>query len=423
SALEKAHKLAPGESKYTRTLALALERTASATSSRTEQKERQQRAIDLWEALLDDSASPVQLRREARQRIVALWRGQGELVRRQKHLVSRFRRTPPDLEAGRLLGEVQLKLRQYGGAEKTLRQVVAHAPGDVESLLRLERVLALQGKHRGALEVLERLVTADPKRSRDYYERMVRHAAELYEDELAIKYALRVVQLSPEDAEGYRRLGEMYLRRQQTARAVEAFRNAISRNDRLFSVHFELAELLVDQGKVDEADQLLRRIVRASPDDSLVTQAARLSMQINVSRGQLETLERELLPIALSNPTKPIYRRLLVDLYSAMAFPLVQAAHAKDLERAKAAREKLSSIGERAVKPLLDALGDTRDTQQGVAVELLGHIKNRSAGPALLAYATGPGVATLRTRAMVAVGGLADPELLPQLIAKNLGRD
>src|SRR6185436_1007224 len=150
-------------------------------------------------------------------------------------------------------------------------------------------------------------------------------------------------------------------------------------------------------------------------DDELIAQAARLSMQVNLGRGTLESLEKELLPVALGNPTKPLYRRLLVEIYGALAFPLVHQTRSADAAEAERASAALARIGERAVKPLLDALGDERDTQQRIALELLAHIQNKSAGPALYAYATGNAEPELRARAMIAVGALSDPALLPKL--------
>ena len=308
-----------------------------------------------------------------------------------------------------------MRLKRQADAEKTLRRVVQLAPGDAESLLALERVLVQQQNLRDAIEVLAKLVQADPKRAREFYQRMAQYAAELYRDDDAISYAARAVELSPDDADGHKKLGEMYRRRQDRERAIQSFRQAISKNDRLFPVYFELAELLLGRGDHDEADKLLRRVLRASPDEELVAQAARLSMQINLGRGTLESLEKELLPVALGNPTKPLYRRLLVEIYGAMTFPLVQTARSSDKAEADRARTELRRIGERAVKPLLDALGDERDTQQRIAIELLAHVENSSAGPALFAYATGNADTELRVRAMVAVGALSDSSLLPRL--------
>jgi tetratricopeptide (TPR) repeat protein len=421
-ALTKATELDPNQIRYARALALALERSASSAGAPKDRRLNQEQALALWQRILRAPNVAAPSGREARQHIVTLWSLNGTLTQRMGLLGRQLRAQSPDLEAGRLLAEAQLKLRQFAAAERTLSRIVELAPGDVESLVRLERALSLGRKLKAAITVLERLVVADPQRAREYYERMGQHAAELYEDDLAIQCAVHAVELSPDDATGYEKLGEMYLRRQDTERAISAFRSAIRKNDRLFVVYLKLAQLLVERGEELEADQLLRAVVRSAPDEELVVQAARLSMQINVGRGTLESLERELLPVSLGNPGRPVYRRLLVDLYGALAFPLIHEANASDTEEADEATQKLAAMGERAVKPLLDALGDERAAQQRIAVELLGHIRNRSAGPALFAYATGTAAPELRARAMMAVGTLADPRLLPrlaQLLAPN----
>jgi tetratricopeptide (TPR) repeat protein len=414
-ALKQAMKLAPDNVKYKKAYALALERTGASAASREGRIAQYDEAQRIWEALLRDSGKNEYLAREARQHIVTLWSLSGQLDQRVPALERRLAAHPPDLDAGRLLAEAQVRLRRYPEAEKTLRIIVRAAPGDAESLGTLERVLVFEKKLDQAIGVLKKLVQVEPKRAREYYQRMAQYAAELYRDEDAIKYAARAVELSPDDADGHRKLGDMYRRHQDFQRAIQEYRQAIAKNDRLFPVYFQLAELLLSQGKVNEADKLLRRVVRASPDEELVAQAARLSMQINLGKGTLESLEKELLPVALGNPEKPIYRRLLVEIYGALAFPLVHQAKSPDPAQAKQAREALRRIGERAVKPLLDALGDERDTQQRIAIELLTRIENKSAGPALFAYATGSADTDLRVRAMIAVGALRDPVLLPKL--------
>jgi len=110
-------------------------------------------------------------------------------------------------------------------------------------------------------------------------------------------------------------------------------------------------------------------------------------MQLNLGRGTLEQLERELLPVALGHPQKPLYRRLLVDVYGAMAFPLVQRVRYGGAEEAAAARDALTKMGARSVKPLLDALGDESQQQQNIAIEVLAFVENRNAGPSLFAFA------------------------------------
>jgi tetratricopeptide (TPR) repeat protein/HEAT repeat protein len=414
-ALREAVKLGPTKAKYRKAYALALERTGASAESRDARLRQYEDARRIWDQIAKESVDNPTQAREARQHIVTLWSLSGQLAQRMPPLERRLRGSPADLEAGRLLAEAQMRLRRPADAETTLRFIIARAKGDVTSLAQLERVLVQRRKLRDAIGVLEQLVRAEPKRAREHYQRMAEHAAELYRDDEALVYAAKAVELSPDDAAGHKKLGEMYRQRQDSERAIQSFRNALRKNDRLFPVYLELAELLISRGELDEADRLLRRVVRSSSDEELVLQAARLSMQVNVGRGTLESLERELLPLALGNPTKPLYRRLLVEIYGALTFSLVHQTKSTDAKAAAAARSKLEQIGERAVKPLLDALGDDRDTQQRIAIELLQHIRNKSAGPALLAYATGDAEPELRVRAMLAVGALADAALLAKL--------
>jgi tetratricopeptide (TPR) repeat protein len=414
AALLEAVGLDPSNGRYRKSLAIALERTASTSPQPAAQYGQ---ALELWQELLRGAASDKLLAREARAHIVSLWSLRRELPRQVAPLQQRFTATPADLEAGRLLAEVQRKLQRLSDAEATLRKIVELAPGDEESLLALERVLVQTPNLPGAIEVLEKLASVNPKRAREFYQRMAEYSAELYKDDDAVHYAARAVELSPDDAVGHQKLGELYKRRQDLPRAIHEYRQAIAKNDRLFAVYFELAELLLSTGQADEADKLFRRVVRASPDEELVLRAARMSMQINLGRGSLVSIERELLPLAVGNPQRPVYRRLLVEVYGAMTFPLVQEVrHGAPSARASA-REELGKIGARAVKPLLDALTDDKESQQKVALVVLSFVENKSAGPALYNYALGQADKGLRVRAMIACGALRDPALLSKVEA------
>ena len=413
AALREAVQLEPGNVRSRKALAGALERTAASLGSAPT---RYGEARALWEELLaGPGATDKVLAREARTSIVKLWGITRELAAQVAPLAARFAATPPDLEAGRLLAEVHRKLPHHlEEAEATLRRVVLLAPGDEESLLALERVLVQAPNLAGAIEVLAKLVEVDPKRAREFYQRMAQYAGDLSHDDDAIRFLARAVELSPHDPGGHQKLGEMYKRRQDIPRAVAEYRLAIAQNERLFPVFLALGELLVATGQVDEADRLFRRVVRASPDEELVTRAARSSMSLNQAKDTLGELERELLPVAVGNPQKSIYRRLLVELYGKMTFPLVQKIKGAEPRSpaAAAARAELAKIGARAVKPLLDALADDKDSQQKVAIEVLAYVENRSAGPALYNYATGTADKSLRVRAMIACGALRDPALL-----------
>jgi tetratricopeptide (TPR) repeat protein/HEAT repeat protein len=364
------------------------------------------------------------LARECRTRIVTLWSLERVLEQQLPALEKQFRAVPPDVEAGRMLAEAQLHLRKLGDAEATLRRVIQTAPGDAESYLALERVLVQENKiadsptgEPGAISVLGKLAEVEPKRARELYQRMSEYALQIYKDDDAIKYAARAVELNPDDAEGHRRLGERYRSKGDSEHAIAEFRAAITKNDRLFVVYFELADLLLSKGQADEADRLFRRVIRGAPDEELVARAARLSMQINLGKGTLESLEQDLLPLAIGEPQKPIYRRLLVEIYGSLTFGLVQRVRHGTGKDADDARAVLARVGSRAVKPLLDALADQDAGQQRIAIDVLAYVQNKNAAVPLFAFATGPADAALRTRAMIACGALGDTRLVTKVQA------
>lgn len=405
AAFKEAVQLEPNTLPFKKQYAGALERSKAYKEARV-----------IWQELADKAKASGDkiLARESRSRIVTLWGFERILEAQIQPLQAKFAANPPDAEAGRMLAEVQLHLRKLNDAENTLRRVITAAPGDADSYLALERVLVQENKLSEAIAVLEKLVAVDPKSARQLYQRMAQYALQLYRDDDAIKYAARAVELNPDDAEGHRRLGEMYRQRQDVEHAIVEFRAAISKNDRLFIVYLELADLLLSKGQSDEADRLFRRVVRGAPDEELVSRAARLSMQINLGRGTLESLEQELLPLAIGNPQRKVYRRLLVEIYGNLTFALVQRVRHGTGKDADEARAALQRIGGRAVKPLLDALADGDAGQQRVAIDVLGYVQNKNAGAALFAFATGQAEAPLRTRAMLACGALHDPTLLPK---------
>jgi tetratricopeptide (TPR) repeat protein len=414
AAYKEAVELEPSNLGYRKALAAAYERTHAYREARTLYEDIARKAKEKGDrALL----------RECRTRVVTLWGLERILEQQLPGLKLQFGATPPDVEAGRTLAEVQLHLRRLGEAEATLRLILAVAPGDAETHGALERVLVQENKISDAIAILEKLAQLEPARARELYQRMAQYALQIYRDEDAIRYAARAVELNPDDAEGHRRLGEMYRSKQDTDRAIAEFRAAITKNDRLFVVYFELADLLLSKGQVDDADRLFRRVVRGAPDEELVARAARLSMQINLGKGTLESLEQDLLPLAIGNPQRPTYRRLLVEIYGSMTYGLVQRVRHGDKAEADDARAALARVGARAMKPLLDALADQDTGQQRIAIDVLGYVQSKNAALPLFAYATGPAEPALRARAMIACGALADATLIPKYEALLFPRD
>ncbi len=393
---------------YKKQLATALERAQRPAESEA-----------VWNELLAKAAATqdVQLAREARSRVVSSWSLRRTLAAHVVPLRKRLEGKPPDLEAGRMLAEVEVRLRNPADAERTLRQVLLSAPGDVDSYLALERALVSQNKIAEAISVLEKLVVVDPKRSRELYTRMAQYALSVYKDADAVRYATKAVELNPDDAEGYRKLGELHAKRQQNDKAIAAYRQAIAKNERLYPVYFLLAELLAAKGEDAEADRLLRKVIRSAPDDELVVRATRQAMQLAERSGTLQSLEEDLLPMALASPGRPVFRKLLVTIYGTLTAKWQRESREGTPAERAAATAQLDKTGKRAVKVLLDALADKDPSGQRIAIELLAHEGNRAAALPLLAFATSDASAPLRVRAMLACAASGETSLAPKLIA------
>ncbi|MAC26813.1 MAG: hypothetical protein CMH59_10095, partial [Myxococcales bacterium] len=406
---------------YVRGLANVLERPRRGEPASARQR-RDEEAVRWWSKVLEMTEDRA-ARREARQRIVGIWSRRGELGAKMREWRVAFTRGEPDVDAGRFLAEAYLRQRprDVAQAEATLRRVVELEPGDVESLLALERVHTARGDLAGAIEVLRKLVEADPRRAPRYLQRMAEHAHALYRDDEAVEYAAAAVARTPDDAEGHRRLGDLYRARQDMDRAIASYRRAIELNERLFPTYFDLAEIHLARSEPAEADALYRAVLRLSPDDDLVARAGRASMQIHLGRGTLQELESDLLPLALGHARRPIFRRLLVELYDSLATTWIQQARGHG-EEAEAAREELARLGTRAIKPLLEALADSDPTQQRIAIDVLGHLGNENAaGPLLAAAESQEAPLELRARALSGAGAVAPSSMAPRFAALAAG--
>ena len=410
--MREALELEPRNLSYKKAYALALERAAASEQAAAARKLHGE-ALEVWNELLATAQNDRNLAREAQMHVVLLHARLRSLEAQVTAWRASFARND-DVEAGRLLAEALIRLRRLDEAKATLQKLTRLLPGDADVLLSLERVQVMGRDLEGALETLAKLVEVDPRRAREFYRRMAEYAAALYRDEDAVRYAERAVLLSPDDAEGHAQLGDLYRKKQDIERAIASYRTALAKNDRLFPIYFELSELLLSQGQADEADRLLRRVVRMGPDAEMVTQAARRLLQLHRLKGTLSELEQEFFALAIGNPRNELHRRLLVMLYAEMASPLLRAARDEAGEEGDKARKALAELGERGLKPLLDALSDEREDQQALAVELLSFVEKKTAGPALFAYATGEASLALREKAMLACANLRDASLLPR---------
>jgi tetratricopeptide (TPR) repeat protein len=353
--------------------------------------------------------------REAREHITASWARGRTLDAHLRELRLAFEADPPDLDAGRFLVEALRRRRDLAPATAVLRRLDELAPGDLANLELLERLEVQRGDLRGAIDALARLARAEPRRAAARYRRMSEHALALYQDDEALGYARRAVELAPDEADGWVRLSELLRAGGDGDGALTALRRAVELDERRFELALDLADLLTARGDRAGAETLLLGVVARSPDDALVSRAVRSTLDLHAvedDASALLPLESALLTQVLRSPERVPLRRAFVDLLHARIAPL---AARMDAEPALAG--ELSRTVTRGLAPLLLSIASSDPTEASAAIALVRLARARGAAGALLVRAERAGDSSARLEALSALGGLVDASHASRLIA------
>lgn len=406
----EAIRLAPDEDKHYRDLALVHERARDLN-----------KAIATWEELLRRSTRQP-TRAEARGRIIQILYQQNLLRTRVAAFRADFEKSPPDLQAGYFLGESWLALKDTRSAEKVFRRLLELNPQDQEALLALHKVYNDTGEHEKNIEVLRQLAELSPLRARDYFHQIAELSLKLYEDDQAVSFAAKAVELNPSDASAHARLGRIYAQMQDLDRAIAEYRAALDLDPQAWSDYFELAELYLARDQVREADGLYRLVVRKSREESLVVRAGRKSIDLNDALGELETLEGVLLPQIAAQPTRKVYPRLLIEVYDRLTRGLIAAADFGDDTRRAEAERALGEVSRRALGPLLAALNEEDIALKLTAIRILGDLRNPNAALPLARLMEDED-GEVRVQAALAAGRLGDARIAPPMLRALGGGD
>src|SRR5258708_589318 len=180
-----------------------------------------------------------------------------------------------------------------------------------------------------------------------------------------------------------------------------------------------------------KAIDLRRTGLRPGSKEETIGRAGHQAIDLEEMTDTLGELEKVVAPLSFMMAHKPIYRRVLVDLYLRYVPRLVSRVRHGNDEVRKAARAELDRIGAHGLRPLLEALRDDKDqTQQRTAVQVLGHLGNKGAAAPLVHMARqDPPKETrrigslvespdreVRVEALVAAGRLGDPAVLADVL-------
>lgn len=329
-------------------------------------------------------------RRDAQRRLVQVAvRDQRQEAQLRTVWIRDFSKTPPDIDAGLMLSTFYAKKNLPTERQAVLVKLRGLVPDDQDVLTDLVKTYRDQRKYDDAVALLLELIKLAPSREREVYSQIAEIKTEARQDAEAIEWSQKALAKSPSDPGAYERLAERYAEMQRTSDAIAAYEKVCQLDARNTKARFALAQLYEQTSQPLRAADLYRAILRTSTDDEAVARAGREGIDLEEATDTLGGLEQVVAPLSFVLSHKPIYRRILVDLYLRYVPRLVDRERRGDPTVRAAARAELTRIGAHGLKPLLEALHDEKDPeQQRVAVSVLGYLGNRGAAPALVKLAT-----------------------------------
>lgn len=394
-----------------------------------ESQKHYKEAIDDWEkvlSLLGTKSTDRVARRDARRHLVAIIvrSGQNEQKYKKTWLDGHAKN---DVESGYFLVEYYAKRPEKGQPEATLEVLRKRVPDDQELTIELVKVYRKYRKYDAAVALLLELAKAVPSREREVYNQIADIKIEDKKDTEAVEWKKKAVAKNPRDPSGYEQLAEGFVAMQRFADAIATYEKVLQLDPRNAKSRFALSQLFIQHDQPEKAAEMLRGVLRTSSNEDEIARAGREAIDLEEMNDTLGQLEKVLSPLSFMMAHKPVFRRVLVDLYVRYVPRLVARERHGNDEVRKAARAELQRVGGHGLQPLLEALRDDKEAaQQRVAVAVLGHLGNKGAAAPLVHMARqepakdGRTIGTLhespdrdvRVDALVAAGRLGDPKVL-----------
>ncbi|MGB0590126.1 MAG: HEAT repeat domain-containing protein [Myxococcota bacterium] len=383
-----------------------------------EQQKESIGALAAWRRVLDtESQSAKSI--EARRRVVQLWQRAGTLRQKERELTARFDAKPPDLEAGFFLVEVVLLQRNDTRAQAVLERLRQLAPKRLETLTALEQLYTRSDRVVDAIEVLETLARLNPREAYDYLHRAADLALARGDLKGALETTRRVVALNPAAPTAHDRVGDLYRRMGRMQESIEAWRQVLLLDPRNDTVRFKLADMYRTLEQPDRERQELIHIVRETPQPSDALKAGRRLLQVAIATRGLRDVEDALRPLAVRRSGRSdVYLKLLIDVFLASARAIRWSGPTKDIKT-----RQLEALGERALRPLLEALTGADVALRARALEVIGATHPPGAVPALTRILLGqsPAVRLTVAAALGAIGTASAVDALGRLYDEATG--
>ena len=157
--------------------------------------------------------------------------------------------------------------RDYEGAIKSFREIVAKYPLEIEAHLRLAHLLRGEERMDEAAEVCRRALAIDAG-AKEFYNSLGMIYAELGRHDEAINMFRRYVELAPGEPNAYDSLGMGYQWAGRYGEAVQAYERALALDPEFEIARVHLGNTYFQQGRYREAVAEYRRYLEAAPSNA-----------------------------------------------------------------------------------------------------------------------------------------------------------
>ena len=178
-------------------------------------------------------------------------------------------RRPLSPVAARLLARArrEWQQQQFDAAERSLTNVLALAPDDLDALRLLAMVAQRNGKHAKAVDCFRRVLAAAGFEDADLHIGLGISLFEQGKPEEGIALLRRACELEPDSASAWFNLGEALGRQAYSQGGVAALRRAIEIDPSHISARLSLARIQASVGQIDVAIAGFREVLRRDPDN------------------------------------------------------------------------------------------------------------------------------------------------------------
>lgn len=174
-------------------------------------------------------------------------------------------REAPDEHVVQLLASLKTKAKQFEAAAELYSLMAGREPQSARWAKALAKVYLTAGNDEKLPPILEKLALMDADDA-TVRKKLLQMALKNKDLDAASKWANQALQIDVQDADVHRQFGEALLGRQEHARAIEEFENAIRFQPKDRAARLGLAQALAAFGRKEDAKAAIEALLKLAPD-------------------------------------------------------------------------------------------------------------------------------------------------------------